>query len=46
LNFKNVQTLWEKSGKFYLDLTFTTVNLVGHTSMQDYELSIQVDNMG
>jgi hypothetical protein len=24
--------------KLYLDLTFTTVNLVSHTCMQDYEI--------
>jgi hypothetical protein len=28
--------------KFYPNLIFTTVNLVGHTCMQDYEVSIQV----
>jgi hypothetical protein len=28
--------------KFYLDLIFTTVNFVGHTCMEKYEVSIQV----
>jgi hypothetical protein len=28
--------------KFYHDLIFTTVNLVGHTFMQDYDIPIQV----
>jgi hypothetical protein len=31
--------------KISFDLIFTKVNLVGHTCMQDYEVSIQVDNM-
>jgi hypothetical protein len=36
MNFKGVQTFWGKSDKFSknpLDLIFTKVNLVGHTSM-------------
>jgi hypothetical protein len=31
-----------KSPKFYLDLAFTIVNLVGRTCMQDIEFLIQV----
>jgi hypothetical protein len=45
MNFKGVKTLWEIYGKFiknYLDLTFTNMNLVGHTYMQEIEVSIQV----
>jgi hypothetical protein len=45
MNFKAVQTLWKNmvnSLKFYLELIFTTMNLVGHTCMQDYEVSIQL----
>jgi hypothetical protein len=45
MNFKGVQTLWEKYGKFtknYIDLIFTNVNLVGHTYIQEYDVSIHV----
>jgi hypothetical protein len=46
LNFKGVQTLWEKSSlnslKFYLDLILITLNLVGHTCMQEKEVTLQV----
>jgi hypothetical protein len=38
MNFKGVQTSWEKSDKFSIGLIFTKVNLVGHTCMQDFEL--------
>jgi hypothetical protein len=40
MNFKGVQTLWEKSGKFTKILSqrvFKKVNLVGHTYMQKLE---------
>jgi hypothetical protein len=45
MNFKGVQTLCKKSGKFpkiYLDLIFTKVNLVGHTCMKEIGVPIQV----
>jgi hypothetical protein len=45
MNFKGVQTAGENlvnSLKIYLDLIFKIVNLVGHTCMQEYEVSIQV----
>jgi hypothetical protein len=45
LNFKRVQTMWEKSGKLTkksLNLVFTKVNLVGHTYRQDLGVPIQV----
>jgi hypothetical protein len=45
LNFKGVETFGENlvnSLKIYLDLIFTNVNLVGHTCMQEIEVSIQM----
>jgi hypothetical protein len=45
MNFKGFQTLWENLVnplKFYLDLIFTKVNLVGHTFMQEIGVPIQV----
>jgi hypothetical protein len=45
MSLKGVQTLWGKSGKFhknYLELIFISVNLVGHTCMQEIEVPIQV----
>jgi hypothetical protein len=45
MNFKGVQTLWEKYGKslkMSLDIIFTKVKLVRHTCMQDLGVPIQV----
>jgi hypothetical protein len=45
MNFKGVQTLWEKYGKslkISLDIIFTNVKLVRHTCMQDLGVPIQV----
>jgi hypothetical protein len=47
MNFKGVQNLREnlvKSLKFYTDLIFTKVNLVGHTCMKEMGVSKQVSN--
>jgi hypothetical protein len=45
MNFQGVKTLWENlvnSSKISLDMTFTKVNLVGHTCMQEIGGTIQV----
>jgi hypothetical protein len=45
MNFKGVQTSGKhlvNSLKFYLNLVFTKMNLVGHTCIQDIGVPIQV----